>query len=366
MRCVILMAFTTGCDGMELALGVPDPWPEPRGGAGRDPESEPPHADGPMGFVGSPCAADGDCVYDGGVCLMETDGFPRGTCSRECDRLCPDADGAAVTFCAEAGDLPAPASSAVEDGACLSRCDFGLFPDAGCRPGYACGRTQRPGGGGDDRNYVCLPGRASELTACHDALAARDVPFEPSILAEESPAGHPGLVCEIADAVWLLGQVEGMALVDPSGLPTPRVLTSCEAALALADTALDLAPEGVVAIRHWGSYSCRTIAGTARLSQHAHADAFDLTGFEMDDGRTVTVLEHWEYDTRAPETDNGRLLLDAAWRWHDRRIWNVILTPDLDRAHHDHFHVDLTPGAVFIGSTDFGPASIIDGTPQGR
>ena len=42
---------------------------------------------GPFGFIGSPCETDGDCDYDGGVCL--TDGFPQGMCSLPCDNICP-------------------------------------------------------------------------------------------------------------------------------------------------------------------------------------------------------------------------------------------------------------------------------------
>ena len=32
-------------------------------------------------WVGGPCADDADCVFDGGVCLREDEGWPCGTCS---------------------------------------------------------------------------------------------------------------------------------------------------------------------------------------------------------------------------------------------------------------------------------------------
>lgn len=350
------------CHGEDFPLELPKPWPDlggddDTGGADADP------GDGPEGFVGAPCATDADCDYDGGFCLTEDAGFPAGTCSQECDRFCPDDDDHPVTFCAEVGDLPTDAWGEVDEGACLSRCDFGLFPDAGCRPGYGCAVTNRPDGGDDDANYACLPERDPELTACHDALAARDIPFEPALRPSESPDGYPELTCEIADPVWLLGSIEGAELTDPSGFPTPRVLTSCEAALALADTAVDLRPDDVVGIRHWGSYSCRTIAGTATLSQHGYADAFDLTGFELRDGSLVTLVDHWEHDTDRPRTDEGSLLYDAAWRWYDQQVWSVVLTPNYNLAHDDHFHVDLTPGGDYIGFTDgryIGPAPYAD------
>ena len=360
---LLLPVLLLACEGGGVDLELPKPWPGEGGsgdegeGTGGDP------GEGPLGFVGSPCVSDSDCDYDGAVCLTDAEGFPAGSCSLECDRLCPDAEGAAVTFCAEVGDLPTDAWGSVDEGACLSRCDFGIHPETGCRPDYGCAITTRPDGGADDDNYACLPERDPDLTACHDALAARDVPFEPSLRPTESPDGYPGLTCEIADPVWLLGSVEGAELFDPSGFPTPRVLTSCEAALALADTAVDLRPDDVVGIRHWGSYSCRTIAGSGELSQHGYADAFDLTGFDLRDGSLVTLVDHWEHDTDMPGTDAGVLLHDAAWRWHDQRVWNVVLTPNHNPAHDDHFHVDLTPGSEYISSTDgrnFGPALYVD------
>ena len=354
----MLLACLPACEGK----GFPLPWP----GSGDGTDSgigDVGPGDGPDGFIGSPCNSDADCIYDGSVCLPDAVGFPAGTCSLECDRLCPDADGHPVTFCAEVGDLPTEAWGEIDVGACLSRCDFGLFPDSGCRPGYGCALGSRPNGSVDDENFVCLPEREPELTACHDALAARDVPFEPTLRPTESPEGYPELTCEIADPVWLLGSIESVDLLDPYGFPTSRVLTSCEAALALADTVVDLRPDDVVAVRHWGSYSCRTISGTATLSQHGYADAFDITGFELRDGSLVTLLDHWEHDTEAPATAEGALLYDAAWRWYDDQIWNVILTPNYNQAHDDHFHVDLTPGGEYIGFRDgrfIGPAPYAD------
>lgn len=312
------------------------------------------------GFIGAACDVDRDCDR-GLTCLPAADGYPGGTCSQPCDRLCPDDDAAPMTFCVTAADLPA--ATGVGDGACLSRCDFGAFPQTGCRPDYGCVETARPHAGDGDATFACLPDRPAALSGCHDALAGRDVPFEPTVRPTERPAGERGLTCEIDDPVWILGELEGVALADPSGSPTPRVLTSCEAALALADTARDLSAQGVHTIRHWGSYACRTISGTRTLSQHAHGDAFDLTGFELRGGEVVTLVDHWEHDTARPRTEAGALLYDAAHRWHRRGLWNVILTPNYNLAHDDHFHVDLTPGGDLLGVQGgryLGPAPYVD------
>jgi hypothetical protein len=43
---------------------------------------------------------------------------------------------------------------------------------------------------------------------------------------------------------------------------------------------------------------------------------------------------------------------------HARRIFNIVLTPNFNAAHDNHFHVDLTGGAHYIGKSD-GPACYI-------
>ncbi len=84
-------------------------------------------------WVGSPCAGDGDCNYTGGRCLTPGDGFPCGTCTLDCETVCPDEDGAPVTYCINGVDVDQD-----ESGMCLSRCDSSIFPETGCRDGYVC------------------------------------------------------------------------------------------------------------------------------------------------------------------------------------------------------------------------------------
>ena len=42
----------------------------------------------PTPWIGAPCMQDGDCAYDGGICLRDDEGFPCGTCSQPCEMLC--------------------------------------------------------------------------------------------------------------------------------------------------------------------------------------------------------------------------------------------------------------------------------------
>jgi hypothetical protein len=182
------------------------------------------------------------------------------------------------------------------------------------------------------------------------------VSFEPTVRADASPAGHPDLVCHIEEPVWVQSPLLGTELLYYDGSPTERVLASCDMAHSLADTVLDVQPFGVTALLHIGTYNCRVISGVQppTLSRHGHADAIDIYGFDFDDGTTYTLVDHWEGGPDddppvTPVTPGGIFLNDAAYRWNDEQYWSIILTPNYNTAHDNHFHVDLTPGSDYIG-----------------
>lgn len=124
----------------------------------------------------------------------------------------------------------------------------------------------------------------------------------------------------------------------------PPVETSCAMLLAWTGFEPELdriarATMGspVIAIRHYGSFACRSMTGNAgRASLHARARALDIAGFQLADGRVVTVLKGW----RGP-SDRRRFLRAVAAA--ACRRFSVVLTPDSDRFHQDHFHVDIGP-----------------------
>lgn len=328
---------------------------EPDDGGGVDSEQD----DSPSGFVGSPCESDVDCDYDGGLCLL--DGFPFGSCSQACEQYCPDRDGHPVTFCADISEFPEPLVLDA-DGGCVTRCDLGIFPEGGCRAGYGCVVVERANEP-DRLQHVCLPDRSSDLSECHLELAARGVAFEPTVWIDEHPSTHPEMTCSILDPVWVRGPILGVELLDWEGWIDDEILASCEMALSLTDTIADVRELGVDGLRHMGTYNCRVISGTETLSQHGLADAIDISGFEFEDGSIYTLVDDWEHDTEEPGTKGGAFLYGAAHRWHEAGIWNVILTPNYNTAHDDHFHVDLTPASDFLGVTSprfLGPAPYRD------
>ncbi len=90
-------------------------------------------------------------------------------------------------------------------------------------------------------------------------------------------------------------------------------------------------------IRHLGAYSCRRENnGHGRWSQHAAGRAIDIAGFELDDGSVILVERDWL--TPGPR---GRFLREVAQRACAR--FSLVLTPDSDREHFSHLHLDTGP-----------------------
>ncbi|MGR3760048.1 extensin-like domain-containing protein [Roseobacteraceae bacterium NS-SX3] len=91
----------------------------------------------------------------------------------------------------------------------------------------------------------------------------------------------------------------------------------------------------VVSLRVAAHYACRPRNNRpgARISEHGRGKAIDISGFTLEDGRTVTVLAGWK---------------DRKTRKKLKKIWKgacgpfgTVLGPDADRYHRDHFHLDV-------------------------
>lgn len=92
-------------------------------------------------------------------------------------------------------------------------------------------------------------------------------------------------------------------------------------------------------IHHVGTYSCRRQNGnnSGQWSEHAFANAWDITGFELEDGQLISIQKDW----KGKDTSRRTFLRDA--RNKACKIFRVTLSPDFNDAHYDHFHVDMGP-----------------------
>ena len=123
--------------------------------------------------------------------------------------------------------------------------------------------------------------------------------------------------------------------------------TRCPVALRLAmwehhglqPAAQDLLTAQVARIVHIGSYNCRSIRSTSgstgRMSTHATADAVDIAGVTLSDGRRVSLISDWDGG------DAAAAFLREAQR--TSCIWfKTSLGPEFNSLHADHFHLQNT------------------------
>lgn len=170
----------------------------------------------------------------------------------------------------------------------------------------------------------------SDLPRCRALLAAagsRSRPAPDRVVAGED--------CGYRDGTLIVGDLG--ASPSPNGL-----VTSCPVAAALfvwtralQQDARRLLGSEVRRLLHAGSYSCRRLYGrsTGPWSEHATADAVDILGFELSDGRTVSVLRDWS--DRGATGAFLRAARDSACR-----SFTTVLSPDYNQAHRDHLHFD--------------------------
>ena len=93
----------------------------------------------------------------------------------------------------------------------------------------------------------------------------------------------------------------------------------------------------VIRMNNASAYVCRTRYDdpTQRISQHAYANALDVTEFVTAKGESIGVLDHWNAgDERAAFL---REVHDGACQ-----IFGTVLGPEANAAHKNHFHLDMT------------------------
>ncbi|MEX5689320.1 hypothetical protein D3C87_1486970 [compost metagenome] len=153
-------------------------------------------------------------------------------------------------------------------------------------------------------------------------------------------ADSPGATCPLLNT-W---RVQGGAVALSSSF-----LASCRLAVsfalfehhALQPAAQAVYGQPVTRVEHLGSFACRNVYGreNGRRSQHAGANALDIAGFRLADGRAVNVLKDWPKDNQ-----DARFLRQVRDGACD--LFSGVLSPDYNAAHRDHFHLDVGPWQV--------------------
>ena len=88
---------------------------------------------------------------------------------------------------------------------------------------------------------------------------------------------------------------------------------------------------------HLGTYNCRGMRQFSRiLSQHAFANAIDVSGFDLKDGQSISVQKDWKL-----KSDKSLFLKEISSAACD--TFRVSVSPDGDANHWNHFHWDMGP-----------------------
>lgn len=176
-----------------------------------------------------------------------------------------------------------------------------------------------------------------------DAAACRLMLERDGIGAAILPPAGEGQ-CRRTDRLRLKGDnMPGLALTP--GAPE----TSCAVAAGLAlwmyrdvqPAARDILGSPVARLEHLGTYSCRRIYGGARgnWSEHARANAIDISAFVLTDGRRISLTADWNGTDAAGAPDPAARFLHRV-RDGACAAFGTVLSPDYNAQHADHLHLD--------------------------
>lgn len=178
------------------------------------------------------------------------------------------------------------------------------------------------------------------LTRFKLARLASDPPLCLQVLARSGmqfteQADHSAGQCPLHDVVRV--EQAGVRL-------SSRFLATCPMAVAFAlferhalqPAARAVYGQPVVALEHVGSFACRNVYNRlqGRRSEHASANALDVTALRLADGRRISIVRGW--GTQGEDGQFLRQVRDGACE-----AFNGVLGPEYNAVHRDHFHLDM-------------------------
>jgi hypothetical protein len=195
---------------------------------------------------------------------------------------------------------------------------------------------------------ISLDEAPSWFTDFRLAALRRDSALCKTILREPHIAATPVPDNPIKDGC---GWVNAFQLRAAGGAEIGVDKLTCEETAALAlwvehavqPLALSSLGSRVTALEDMGAYSCRNMIGNSKWvgvrSQHALANAIDISGFKLADGRVITVAK--DYKGTGPEAAFLHAAHMAACKY-----FRVAIGPNFNATHWNHIHLDR---GVFIG-----------------
>ena len=201
---------------------------------------------------------------------------------------------------------------------------------------------------------------AGARVECSEALSSLTLNYEPLPPIKEGLCGAPSPI--------LLKSVGS----SPAVAIDPPATVTCTLAKALSDWLTEtIQPQAMTTFNsavtkvHAGSYACRNrnSAVNRSLSEHALANAIDISDFVLTSGEQIAVAETWHNDaaslplpkpTRLSGTtfraQRASVSSDASQKAFLRFVqdkacanFGTVLGPGADEAHKSHLHLDMKP-----------------------
>jgi hypothetical protein len=185
------------------------------------------------------------------------------------------------------------------------------------------------------------------MTNCKAELERRNVPFKPV-----KRAG-------IAVGVEITGPLGGIPYTSEQ-LP---LVIDCSLAVSLDEAGKYLRELGVVKASYSSAHSKRNVRGTNRPSKHSFGLAIDVHTFDVGALGGLRVDRDYEQglgDTvdcvGRPLTQGGAVMKIMQCQLVRSGLFHLVLSPDYDDAHHDHFHLEVKPWGERTGLRAQAPA----------
>jgi hypothetical protein len=177
---------------------------------------------------------------------------------------------------------------------------------------------------------------ANPGASCRAELDARGVTYKRT--------SKPG----IHDAVEITSPLGGLTLTAED---RPLVI-DCSLAVSLAEAGRYFTALGVEVATFSSAYSRRNVRFTEHPSKHSYGLAIDVHTFTGRSLGTLRMDRDYEQGlgdavdcVGAPVTQGGAVLKVLQCQLARSGLFYLVLSPDYDDAHHDHFHLEVKPWA---------------------
>jgi len=177
------------------------------------------------------------------------------------------------------------------------------------------------------------PWREDEERACLTTGVVRESPF----VAVRDSLGGPS-VCGALRPFTVAAAAQGLVQLRPPALVRCPMVPAIDRWVerVVVPASRDHLGVQVVELRLAASYACRPMNNVdgANLSEHGHANAVDVSGFVLADGRIVNVKSGW-WGALAERNFLRDVHRGAC------SVFTTVLGPAYDLNHRDHLHLDL-------------------------